>query len=226
MKFFILFLFGMFFLTSCFNSDPLFPIRRLSRNEDLAKKEEASNYYKQAIDVMVEAYSSYAGLNRDIGIKLLNRQEYKMAIKHLEISLNIKNNDSSAFYWLGVCYVNLYKIEKNRDYLDLAEKNYTFAINVTPENKEYLYALAQLQFYGFENYEKAIEILKNLIFNLNADTKENYFLLARGYYMIGDYKSAYQTYNEIYKFKKQLSKIEKEKLEEFIQITRGNMTDE
>ena len=62
MKHYIFILVGIFLLTSCFNYDPLFPIRRLSRNEDLSKKEEASNYYKQAIDVMVDAYSSYGGL--------------------------------------------------------------------------------------------------------------------------------------------------------------------
>ncbi len=213
-------------LTGCFNSDPLFPIRRLSRNEDLSKKEEASSYYKQAIDVMVDAYSSYAGLNRDVGIKLLKRQEYKPAIKHLEISTSIKNNDGSAYYWLGVCYVNLYKIEKDAEFLTMADKNYNIALNITPNNKEYLYAYAQLLFYGFEDYDKAIEVLKNLIFNLNADVKENYFLLARGYYMIGDYKAAYQTYNEIYKFKNKMTKQEKEKLEEFIQITRSNPTNE
>lgn len=226
MKHYIFILVGIFLLTSCFNYDPLFPIRRLSRNEDLSKKEEASNYYKQAIDVMVDAYSSYGGLNRDIGIKLVSRQEYKMAIKHLEISVEIKNNDSSSYYWLGICYVNLYKIEKEREYLDKADTYYNIALNLTPTNKEYLYAYAQLQFYGFENYDKTIEILNNLIFSLNADIKENYFLLARAYYMIGDFKNAYQVYSEIYKFKKIMSKVELEKLEEFIQITRSNLKDE
>ena len=213
-------------LIGCFNSDPLFPIRRLSRNDDLTKKQEASAYYKQAIDVMVEAYSSYAGLNRDIGIKLVVKQEYKPGIKHLEISTSIKNNDSSAYYWLGIAYVNLYKIEKNQEYLTSADKNYNIALNLTPENKEYLYAYAQLLFYGFEDYYKTIEVLTNLIINLQADVKENYFLLARAYYMVGDYKNAYQTYNEIYKFQKKLTKQEKEKLEEFIQVTRSNLTNE
>ena len=138
----------------------------------------------------------------------------------------LKNNDSSAYYWLGIAYVNLYKIEKNQEYLTSADKNYNIALNLTPENKEYLYAYAQLLFYGFEDYYKAIEVLTNLIINLQADVKENYFLLARAYYMVGDYKNAYQTYNEIYKFQKKLTKQEKEKLEEFIQVTRSNLTNE
>ena len=43
--------------------------------------------------------------------------------------------------------------------------------------------------------------------------------------MIGDFKNAYQVYSK-YKFKKIMSKVELEKLEEFIQITRSNLKDE
>lgn len=223
MRFFILLTISLFLLTGCFYNDPLFLIRRLSRNEDLAKKQEASAYYKQAIDTLVDAYSAYSGLNREIGLKLLMNQEYKAAIKHLEITTSIKNNDSSAYYWLGIAYMNLYKIENNKEQLEMAEKNYKIALNITPTNKEYLYGYAQLLFYGYSDYDQVIEILKNLIFVLKAETKENYLLLGRAYYMIEDYKNAYQTYNDVYKFKKQMTKEEKSKLEEFIQTTRSNL---
>lgn len=217
---FILFITTLIF--SCYGTDPLFQIRRLARSEDLTKKEEASIYYKQAIDTLVNAYSSLGGLNKDVGRRLMMSGEYLPAIKHLEIARDIRNNDSTIYYWLALCYVNLYKIEKDNKYFDLIEKNYEISLNITPNNKEVLYGYAQFLIFGKEDYLKAIDILKHLIVQLkNNSMPDAYFLLGRAYYMIEDYEEALKTYETLRTFEKNLTKEQKDKLEEFIMAVRG-----
>ncbi len=219
---FSLFLFISFILFSCYSPDPLFQIRRLAHSEDLAKKQEASLYYRQAIDTLVNAYSSLGGINKEIGQRLMMSREYLPAIKHLEIARDIRNNDSTIYYWLAVCYVNLYKIEKDPKYFELIEKNYTISLNLTPNNKEVLYSYAQFLVFGKEDYLTAIDVLKKLIIELkNNPMPDAYFLLGRAYYMIEDYENSLKTYETIYTFQKILTKEQKEKLEEFIMTVRG-----
>ncbi|HOJ63421.1 MAG TPA: hypothetical protein PLE45_03265 [Spirochaetota bacterium] len=212
---------------SCYSPDPLFHIRRLARSEDLTKKEEASLLYRQAIDTLVNAYSSLGGLNKDVGRRLMMSGEYLSAIKHFEIARDIRNNDSTIYYWLAVCYVNLYKIEKDPKYFELIEKNYEISLNLTPENKEVLYAYAQFLVYGKEDYFKAIEILKKLVVLLkNNSMPDAYFLLGRAYYMVEDYENALKIYETLKTFEKVLTKEQKEKLDEFIITVRGVIKNE
>lgn len=218
-KYLIFFLLIVF---SCYSPDPLFHIRRLARSDDLTKKEEASIYYKQAIDTLVEAYSALGGINKEIGRRLMIIREYVPAIKHLEIAREVRNNDSTIYYWLAVCYVNLYKIEKDPKYFELIEKNYQISLNIIPENKEVLYSYANFLIFGKEDYFTAIDILKKLIFNLkNNFMSDAYFLLGRAYYMIEDYENALKIYETLYTFEKKLTKEEKEKIEEFIITVKG-----
>ncbi|OHD16707.1 MAG: hypothetical protein A2086_10700 [Spirochaetes bacterium GWD1_27_9] len=220
-------IFGLFIfiLFSCYQ-DPLFEIRRLARSSEIENKQKAGRDYQLAITTLFDAYTSYAGLNRDLGYKLMINQNYKVAIKHLEISKDVKNNDSTVYFWIATCYANLYKIEKKIDYLDQAEKNYKISLNIIPNNKEVNYSYAQFLIYLKEEYNKAVEVLNKCIFELNADEPNGYFLLGRAYYMLGEYAKAYETYNTIYKFKKILTKEQSSKLDEFIQITRSKMQNE
>lgn len=208
-------------LSGCFG-DPLFMIRRLAKSDDIEKKTEASKQYRQAIDILTDAYNSYGGLNRDIGQRLMMNRNYTLAIKHLELAKEVRTNDGSIYYWLAVCYVNLLKIENKPEYIPIIDNYYQNALNITSDNKEFLYAYAQFLVYGSENYEKAIEILKKYIVLLkSASHPEAYFLLGRAYYMQERYEEALRVYNELYAFEKKLSKEQKDKLDEFTRTVKG-----
>jgi tetratricopeptide (TPR) repeat protein len=227
-------------VSSCFQ-DPLYGIRRISRSENLEKKEEASMLYRQAIDTLVDAYSSYSGLNRDIGLRLMNKQEYEPAIKHLEIAVSIKNNDSSAYFWLASCYSHLYKIRKEAPLMVNAEKNFKIAIGLTPDNREYHYLYAQFLIFIKEDYAEAVRVINQHIEDMvkkaeNLSDKKRkihpsqdpnlYLLLGRAYYMQAQYTDALNTFNDLYQSEMRLTKDQKSKLEEFILQTRKMLNGE
>ncbi|MCK4796294.1 MAG: hypothetical protein KAT05_02870, partial [Spirochaetes bacterium] len=173
---------------------------------------------------------SLGSLNKAVGEKLMFQKNYRNAIKHLEIARDIRNEDANVYHWIGVCYVNLYKIEGKDSYLTESEKNYKIALKIVPDHMDVLYSYAHLLAYGKKDYHKAVEILNKYIYEINpihqTPDPNAYFLLARVYYMLGDFQNAYNTYNEIYRYKKKLTKEEKEKLDEFIIITRGKIEGE
>ena len=240
---FLILLLSILLLPSCLvKKDPLLEIRRIARSSDLKNKEEASELYKEAIDTMVEAYISLGSLNKAIGEKLMLQQYYEKAIEHLEMAREIRTEDANIYFWLGVCYVNLYKNGNDNSYLEKAENSYQTAIKLLPGYMDALYSYAQLLFYAKEDYEKTVEILNEYLYGLSPKSKElkkamensgedtstfvnpkinnpdinAYFLLGRAYYMLQDYKSAYDTYQKIYSYKNKLTNEEKSKLDEFI----------
>ena len=214
--------------TSCLRRDPLARIKRLTKI-DIEKKQKESREYKEAIDTIVEAYRSMGGLNKSIGEYLMINKSYKEAIKHLEIAKQIRNEDANIYFWIGVCNVNLYKIEGNEDYLSEAEKNYEIALKIMPEHLDILYGYAHLLVYGKNDYKRAEVVLKKYIELKQIRSKPDpnaYFLLGRVYYLMGDYYNAYETFDRILKFKKDLSDEQKDKLDEFIMETARYMQGE
>lgn len=221
MKKILLTVISMLLFTSCMG-DRLQPIRSLARSNNLDKKSEASLLYQDAIKTMMEAYNSLYGLNKDLGTRLMNKGSFEKAIEHFKIAASVKNNDRILYHNIGICYVNLYKINKNPAFLNEARNYYEISLNISPDTAGLLYDYAQLLIFGFEDYEKAIEVLNHYLYNLNVKDKDGYFLLGRSYYAVGDSKKALNVFTEIYQFEKQLSGEEKEKLAEFIHITSRN----
>ncbi len=215
--------------TGCINRDPLAEIRKLANSQEIQEKQEAAEQYKIAIDTLVEAYRSLGGLNKAIGEKLMINKSYKEAIKHFEIAKDIRNDDPNIYFWLGVCYVNLYKVEGNKEYLVEAEKSYKIALIIKPEQMDILYGYAHLLVYGKNDYNEALNVLKKYMELkpfLSKPDLNAYFLLGRIYYLLEDYKSSYETYNKIYEYKNNLTKDQKNKLDEFIIETGRKMQGE
>ncbi len=215
MKKIILTILCFILFTGCFG-DRLQPIRALGRSENIDKKTEASILYQEAIKTMMEAYNSSFGINKDIGTRLMNTGGFEKAIEHFKIAASIKNNDRIIYHNIGICYINLYKINKNDEYLTLARNNYEIALNLAPDTKGLLYDYAQLLIFGYEDYTKAIEVLNHYVYKLGALDKDGYFLLGRSYYAVGEFDKAYSVFSDIYQFEKKLSDDEKVKLTEFL----------
>lgn len=231
MKKYILLMCTMLLTTGCFY-DPLSGVKRLARSKSLEKKQKASREYKKAINTLVQAYASYAGVNKDVGRQLMLENYHKPALDHLKAAVEIKSNDADLYYWIGVCYANLSGIEKNESYKLEAKYNYEIAINLTPNNKSYLYSYAQLLIFGTEEYTKAEKVLLDYMKIVRKQKQkmtdlDALLLLGRTYYMLGFtsdssklkkeyYGKAYATFQDVYEKKKNLTKDQVQKLEEFI----------
>ena len=198
---------------SC-STDKLKPIRSLARSQNLEKKENAANLYKEAISTLVNAYSSSAGLNKNIGKQLLVKGAFEKALFHLEQSCEIVNNDFETYHYIAICHVNLYKINRNKEHLLKAN-----ALNISPDRAGVLYDYAQLLVFGTEEYQEAVKILNHYIYDLKTPDKNGYFLLGRSLFLLGEYGKAYEVYSAIYQFEKNLTAEEKTSLEGFIAET-------
>lgn len=203
---------------SC-SPDRLKPIRKLARSQNLEKKEEAALLYKEAVSILVNAYSSSAGLNKTIGKQLLIKGAYEKALEHLEQSRDIINNDFETYHCIAICHVNLYKINRNKEHLIKAKENYKYALNISPDRPGVLYDYAQLLVFGTEEYQEAVNILTHYIYKLKTQDKNGYFLLGRSLFLLGEYDKAYEVYSSIYNFEKELTAEEKTSLDGFIAET-------
>lgn len=205
-------------LTGCYY-DPLYYIRRLSKSRDFEDKKEASKQYEMVIETLTSAYKSYGGLNRDLGHELLLDNQYNSAIKHLDIALEMRPNDSQIYYDLALCYANLWRIGQENEYLILADEYYEKALRISPDNKGIMYAYSQLLVFGMKNYSKAESLLEKLVNEMDVKDVDSYFLLGRVYYILEKYNKAYDIYVRLLHMKSKLNSEQKDKLDEFLSQT-------
>lgn len=214
-------------LTGC-NADPLEGIRRVARSSNIKDKEKAAGYYKKATDLLIEAYASEGGLNKEIGRRLIYNKnpQFRNAIKHLTIAKDIISTDAEIYFLLGLAHTNMYRIEDLPEDIFAAKRYYEAALRLTPDNKEYLYAYAQLLVFGVENYPKAVEVLEKYLSLFKLNTKgerkmaiQGYFLLGRSYYMLDMDDKAYQIYNDALEYKDDMTSKELTSLYKFIEQT-------
>jgi len=219
-------------LLSCVSGDPLQGVRRLvnssvrtfGKEDDLKKKIASAEYYKLAVNTMVEAYSSYSGINKDVALQLMNKKDYNNAVKHFEIALQSRITDSDIYYKLGICYAHIYRIERDNSFLTLAEENYKKALSIAPTNKDILYGYAHLLYYLKSDNTSAISVLQTIVqLTTSIPFPDAYFLLGRIYYENENYSEALKIYLDLLTINSKLNKEQKNKLEEFILQTRAQM---
>lgn len=123
------------------------------------------------------------------GVKLFNEGKYEEALLRFEELMNEQPDQWQSFYYAGLCYQKLNKIDKAKGAFEkgLALKN-DFNIRLP---------LSQLYF-NEKNYEKVIEILKTEgLIDLKTEVKKPvYKLLSTSFYLLGKYKEAIPFYRE------------------------------
>ena len=220
----LLLIIGIVSLTGC-SRDPLLPIRRLARSDDLAKKMEASRDYQQVISILRDAYKSNAGLCKDIGRALMMDRQFENALEYFSEAVKTRSTDSTLYYWMAVCYVNRFKADRSPATIAIVYEYYEKSLNLMPNNKEVLYEFAQFLVFGAENYPRAIEVLQQDLTLLGSNfSADPYFLLGRAYYLSGEYDAALRIYHQILDNKTSLSKEQISRAEEFIDTTRMMLT--
>lgn len=206
-------------LTSC-NKDPLFEIKRLARSNDIDKKMEASSEYNVVIKTLTDAYMHKAGLDKDIGRALMMDRQFDNALTFFNQAVQTRTTDSTLYYWMAICYVNKFKVERDPQNRLFVYENYEKSLNIMPNNREVLYEFAQFLVFGAQDYQKAIEVLQKEIDLLKGYfLADPYFLLGRAYYLQGQYDMAYSTYNQMLAFKDKMKSEEYNRVLEFIEQT-------
>ncbi len=163
--------------------------------QNLANAYALNNQLELAIDITQHALkvNPYIfELHNNLGVFLLHQKDDIKALKHLELSLKLKPNNSQTLYVLGKYYLNHNQLEVAWEYLNLACM-YTSTDHLSQVLDLYTEACIKLQ-----KFSDAIWALKKLI--KNNPTNLNYlFNLGGVYYFTKDYQASKSCYVQILK---------------------------
>lgn len=138
--------------------------------KEIGSLEEAKKCYQKVIDLD----PTMAGTFNNLGVIGLEQGNYEEAISQLKQALALKPDMSSAFYHLGLIYERQHK-------LDLAEKNFTSAINNQADNTQaqaiLIYCLMQeCKWKELSTQIKSLELLTKSELKDGKTTTESPFL--------------------------------------------------
>lgn len=129
------------------------------------------------LQAMLKEDSSNFQARRRLAILLLDSGFSEDALKQLSFLIGIFPADASLYYNLGIVYEKLKK-------LDLAEKAYLKAIEISPNETDFYYNLG-LVYIDKAQYDKAIESF-NTVLKTDTDDANSYFNLGLCYTKKGE----------------------------------------
>ncbi len=104
---------------------------KLKKNElasDSLVVTQITDSLKKKINTVVSVYKEFEVWMKDLGVRHLQKSEFKAAINIFRANTLLFPNSYQAYYWLGLAY------EKNKSY-QLATENYTYALKFNSPNK-------------------------------------------------------------------------------------------
>lgn len=133
---------------------------------------------------------------------------YGEALKYFQKAIQIYPDNQNLYYYVGLCAGYMAKASldygatgasvttEKYNYLKLSESAYLRAIELEPKYGRALYGLGVLYVFELDQSEKAVPYLEKL---LSFDTRnfDAMFVLARAYYVQGDYDKAASLYDRI-----------------------------
>ena len=141
--------------------------------------------------------------------KELLEEGFKMAEEELKRSITQNPLDFRLYLFLGKYYNNLYQITNDLKKLDLAEEILEKAAELSPENQQVYWSLAQTRLFQGEQ-EEAVEFLQKAV-DLNPQYTPSHWYLVSALRIAGNYESALAEVKEAeklgYNWKKSVSDL-------------------
>lgn len=189
-------------------------IIRLQKMEENVGSPTTEAELKDAIKKYQDRVTDIQLANSQIGIwykmlatRYLDAKMYGEALNTFQTAIQYYPANQNLFYYVGVCagYMAKASLDFNAsggtsaekfNYLKLAESAYLRAIELEPRYVRSLYGLGVLYVFELDQCEKAIPYLETA---LSVETKNTdiMFVLARAYYVEGQYDNAVSLYDKI-----------------------------
>ncbi|MBQ9206011.1 MAG: tetratricopeptide repeat protein [Treponema sp.] len=213
-KSFIAITFTMLTLCGCTKSNKTI-IRMQKLEEGIEKSpttetelKEAITKYENRIADMQIATGQVGIWYKMLAVRYLDAKMYGEALKYFQKAIQIYPENQNLFYYVGLCAGYMAKASLDftasggssttdkYNYLKLSESAYLRAIEIEPKYGRALYGLGILYVFELDQSEKAIPHLEKL---LSFDTRnfDAMFVLARAYYMTGEYDKSASLYDKI-----------------------------
>lgn len=176
-----------------------------------AELKEAIEKYENRIADMQLATSQVGIWYKMLAVRYLDAKPkpmYGEALKYFQKAIQIYPENQNLYYYVGICAGYMAKASldygatgertttEKYNYLKLSESAFLRAIELEPKYGRALYGLGVLYVFDLDQSEKAIPHLEKL---LSFDTRnfDAMFVLARAYYVQGDYEKAASLYDKI-----------------------------
>lgn len=168
-------------------------------------KDAIAKYQNRVNDIQL-ANSQVGIWYKILGTRYLDTKMYGEALKAFQTAIQYYPVNQNLYYYIGVCagYMAHAALDYNAtgstaeryNYLKLAESAYLRAIDLEDTFVRALYGIGVLYVFELDECEKAIPYLERL---LTVDTKNTdaMFVLARAYYVEGEFKKAVNLYDSI-----------------------------
>ncbi|MBR0100669.1 MAG: tetratricopeptide repeat protein, partial [Treponema sp.] len=170
-------------------------------------KEAIAKYQQRVADNQI-ADSQVGIWYKMLAVRYLDAKQYGNALQYFQKAIQIYPANQNLFYYVGLCAGYMAKASldygakgastttEKYNYLKLAESAYLRAIELEPKYGRALYGLGILYVFELDQSEKAIPHLEKL---LSFDTRnfDAMFVLARAYYIQGDYEKSASLYDKI-----------------------------
>ncbi len=169
-------------------------------------KDAIKKYQARAMDVQL-ANSQVGIWYKILGTRYLDSKMYGEALKAFQSAIQYYPENQNLYYYVGLCagYMAKASLDFNAsgstsaekfNYLKLAESAYLRAIEIEPRYVRSLYGLGVLYVFELDQCSKAIPYLETA---LDVETKNTdiMFVLARAYYVEGEYDKATSLYDRI-----------------------------
>lgn len=131
---------------------------------------EADKAYQTAINARPQEYIIYqnyadfllkvAATNTDFNIL---KNYYTQAVNNYNHSIQLNNNYASTYHNLGLAYLQLFRLTKDKAYLDLSAQAYQSSVDRAPNNPRYPYEYARKLHSDWNDPEGSIKLLKKAI---------------------------------------------------------------
>lgn len=166
-----------------------------------------TKYQKRVADNQI-ADSQVGVWYKMLAVRYLDNKMYGQALEYFQKAIQFQPTNQNLYYYVGLCAGYMSKTcldykatgasttTEKYNYLKLAESAYLRAIEIESKYGRALYGLGVLYVFELDQSEKAIPHLEKL---LSFDTRnfDAMFVLARAYYMQGDYEKAASLYDKI-----------------------------
>lgn len=169
-----------------------------------------SKYEKRALD-LVTTEAQEGIWYKILGTRYLDEQLYGQAMESFKKAVEFYPNNANLYYYIAVCsgYIahekafditagaSAMNMAKKEEYLRMSEQAYIQALTIDPKYYRAMYGIGVL--YTFELPEdsaKAIPYMERFLETQTKDTN-GMFVLARAYYMNGEYEKAAELYDKI-----------------------------
>lgn len=191
------------FLSSCGQQEitkKLNEAEYFQSQKDIDSLLKAVDQYEEVVVLALEAMEGSFEAQKLLGIELAFKKNYRRCADVLEKAREMKTDDATLYYYLGLCYTHLARGALDNQLkqvsVEKAKRSFQMGLEVTDKEPLLHYGMGVLLGFVVEDRDKAIEYLETS-YQLDSEDVNVLFALANLYYQRGNSQQAASFYRKV-----------------------------